>query len=157
MANCFFLCASVINNLRMGHGEVSEHEIIAACQRIGIHEEIMELPKGYKTMVEKGGKNFSSGQKQKMGFARVMLSRADLILLDEVTSDLDGTAEKQVCDLMEELAKKAILLNISHKPESLTRSNKVFLIENGRIAGSGTHQDMLKEYKQYRDLFEREE
>lgn len=152
----FFMQDTVINNLRMGHDEISDQEIIAACQRTGIHEEIVKLPKGYETMVEKGGKNFSSGQKQKMGFARVLLAQADLILLDEVTSDLDGTAEKRICDLMEEVSKKAMLLNISHKPESLIRSREVFLVENGRIIGSGTHQELLEKYEQYRRFFERE-
>lgn len=152
----FFMQDTVINNLRMGHDEISDKEIIAACQRTGIHEEIVKLPKGYETIVEKGGKNLSSGQKQKLGFARVLLSQADLILLDEVTSDLDGTAEKRICDLMEELSKNAILLNISHKPESLIRSREVFLVENGRIIGSGTHQELLGKYEQYRRFFERE-
>ena len=98
---------------------------------MGIHNDIQNLEKGYYELIEQGGENFSSGQKQKLGFARVLLRKADVVLLDEVTSDLDGEAERQVCNQIEEIAKKAIVLNIAHKPESIRRSKKSLFYSRG--------------------------
>ena len=149
----FFMQDTILNNLRMGKDTVLKQEIIELCQKVGIHDEIMYLPEGYETVMEKGGENFSSGQKQKLGFVRVLLSQASLILLDEVTSDMDGIAEKKMCDLVEEMSQYSIVINVSHKPESLKRSKKIFLIENGKIVGSGLHCEMLRGYEQYRKMF----
>lgn len=150
----FFLQDTIIENLRVGKEETSDAEIVMACKRVGIHNDIVQLPKGYRTIIEKNGKNFSSGQKQKLGIARAILSGASLFLLDEVTSDLDGAAEKKVCELIEELAKDAIVLNIAHKEESLKHSKKVLYIENGEIIAEGVHLQLIKQYKQYREMFE---
>ena len=100
---------------------------------------------------------FSSGQKQKLGFARALLTKATLFLLDEVTSDLDGVAEKKICELMEKLSQRAIIINIAHKPESLVRSEKVYFLEDGRIKDSGTHQELLKQCPGYKELFVKRE
>ena len=104
-------------------------------------------------MIEQGGENFSSGQKQKLGFARVLLKKADVILLDEVTSDLDGKTERQICNLIEEIAKKAIVLNIAHKPESIRRSKKIFLIKDGKVMAEGTHRMLIENCKDYKKMF----
>ena len=104
-------------------------------------------------MIESGGENFSSGQKQKLGFVRVLLKKADIVLLDEVTSDLDGEAERQICNQIEEIAKKAIVLNIAHKPESIRRSKKVFFIQGGKIVAEGTHKALMKNCVDYKKIF----
>lgn len=103
-----------MDNLKLGQNEISDLEVIDACKKVGIHNDIQNLEKGYYELIEQGGENFSSGQKQKLGFARVLLRKADVVLLDEVTSDLDGEAERQVCNQIEEIAKKAIVLNIGY-------------------------------------------
>lgn len=129
----FFIQDTVFQNLRISRVGVTEAEMIEACKKTGIHEKIMELPNKYETVIEGDGKNFSSGQKQKLSFARVLLAEAELILLDEVTSDLDKVSEIQICDLIEEISESAIVINVSHKPESIKRSKEVFTMEAGAI------------------------
>ena len=142
-----------MDNLKLGQNEISDLEVIEACKKVGIHSDIQKLKKGYYELIESGVENFSSGQKQKLGFARVLLKKADIVLLDEVTSDLDGEAERQICNQMEEIAKKAIVLNIAHKPESIRRSEKVFFIQGGKIAAEGTHKMLMKNCVDYKKIF----
>ena len=147
------LQGTIMDNLKLGQNEISDLEVIEACKKVGIHSDIQKLKKGYYELIESGGENFSSGQKQKLGFARVLLKKADIVLLDEVTSDLDGEAERQICNQMEEIAKKAIVLNIAHKPESIRRSEKVFFIQGGKIAAEGTHKMLMKNCVDYKKIF----
>lgn len=152
----FFLQGTIMDNLKLDQNEISDLEVIEACKKVGIHNDIQKLEKGYYELLEPGGENFSSGQKQKLGFVRVLLKKADIVLLDEVTSDLDGEAERQVCDLMEEIAKKAIVLNISHKPESIRRSEKVFFMQEGKIIAEGTHRMLMEKCEDYKKIFSSE-
>ena len=149
----FFMQDTILQNLRMGRKAITDEEIVSVCKKTGIHKDIMLLPQRYETLICKGGSNFSSGQKQKLGFARALLSKATLLLFDEVTSDLDGGSEKCICNLMEELGKNAIIINVSHKPESLSRSKKVLYIEDGKVCASGTHEELLSECIKYKELF----
>lgn len=149
----FFLQGTIMDNLKLGQNEISDLEVIDACKKVGIHNDIQNLEKGYYELIEQGGENFSSGQKQKLGFARVLLRKADVVLLDEVTSDLDGEAERQVCNQIEEIAKKAIVLNIAHKPESIRRSKKVFFIQGGKIIAEGTHKMLMENCEDYKKIF----
>lgn len=153
----FFLQDTILENLRFGEKDVSDEAIISACKKVEIHEDIISLPQGYNTIMGKENGCFSSGQKQKLGFARALLTKATLFLLDEVTSDLDGVAEKKICELMEKLSQRAIIINIAHKPESLVRSEKVYFLEDGRIKDSGTHQELLKQCPGYKELFVKRE
>ena len=149
----FFIKDTVYNNIRLDNKDVSEEEIEDICHRIGIHSDIMKLEQQYRTIISGNGINFSSGQKQKLGFARILLRPSLLYLLDEVTSDLDGVAEKRVCDLIEELAEKAIVINVSHKIESLKRSKKIIVMEQGRIIAQGNHSKLLKSCDLYQKLY----
>lgn len=149
----FFMQDTVLQNLRMGRKNVTDEEIVDACKKTEIHKDIMNLPQVYETLICKGGSNFSSGQKQKLGFARALLSKATLLLFDEVTSDLDGGSEKCICNLMEELGKNAIIINVAHKPESLSRSKEILFIEDGKVSVSGTHEELLSECIKYKELF----
>lgn len=81
-----------------------------------------------------------------------MLRKADVVLLDEVTSDLDGEAERQVCNQIEEIAKKAIVLNIAHKPESIRRSKKSFY-SRGKIIAEGTHKMLMENCEDYKNIY----
>lgn len=149
----FFMQDTILQNLRMGRKNVTDEEIVDACKKTEIHKDIMNLPQVYETLICKGGSNFSSGQKQKLGFARALLSKATLLLFDEVTSDLDGGSEKCICNLMEELGKNAIIINVAHKPESLSRSKEILFIEDGKVSVSGTHEELLSECIKYKELF----
>ena len=109
----------------------------------------------YRSLIESDGGNLSNGQKQKLSFARIMAcKKASLYLLDEITSDLDGIAEKNICDLVEEIAKHAIIICVSHKEELLKRSRKILVIEEGKVMDTGTHESLLNSSITYKKLYE---
>ena len=153
----FFIQGTVYENLRLGNEEVSEEQIEEACRRTGIHRDIMEMDRQYRTVLEEGGRNLSSGQKQKLGLARLLLRKdVSLYLLDEVTSDLDGGAEKQIAEQLERVAKNAIVISVSHKEELLRRSKRIFVLYEGKITEAGIHEDLMKESGLYRNLYLKE-
>lgn len=117
----------------------------------------MEMDRQYRTVLEEGGRNLSSGQKQKLGMARLLLRKdVSLYLLDEVTSDLDGGAEKQIAEQLERVAKNAIVISVSHKEELLRRSKRIFVLYEGKITEAGIHEDLMKESGLYRNLYLKE-
>lgn len=149
----FFISGDVYQNLGFENPSISREKMEESCKRTGIHRDIMGLGKQYRTEVTGGASKFSSGQKQKLGLARVILRNSSIYLLDEVTSDLDGAAEKVVCDVLEELGKKAIVICVSHKEEVLKRSNQIFVLNNGEIIASGTHEQLLENSEEYQKLY----
>jgi len=153
----FFIQGTVYENLRLGNEETSEEEMEEACRRTGIHRDIMEMDRQYRTELEEGGRNLSSGQKQKLGLARMFLRKdVSLYLLDEVTSDLDGGAEKQIAEQLEKVARNAIVISVSHKEELLRRSKRIFVLDEGKITEAGTHEDLMKESGLYQNLYLKE-
>lgn len=149
----FFISGDVYQNLGFGDASISREKMEESCRKTGIHRDIMELEKQYRTEVTEGASKFSSGQKQKLGLARAILRNSSLYLLDEVTSDLDGAAEKVICDVLGELGEKAIVISVSHKEEVLKRSNQIFLLSNGEIVASGTHEQLLANSEEYQKLY----
>lgn len=149
----FFIVDTIYNNIRLGNHAASNESIEDVCRRVGIHHDIMEMEWQYRTILQEGGKNLSSGQKQKLGIARLLLRHSSVCLLDEVTSDLDGAAEKNVCNLIEDMARNAIVLNVSHKEECLKRSKRIMVMARGMIIAEGTHETLLESCTLYRKLF----
>lgn len=149
----YLINGSILDNIRMGNNETSIEKIQKICKRVGIHNDIIQLEDGYNTLIHETGKNLSSGQLQKLVFVRSYLQKVSIILLDEATSDLDGKSEKDICELIKELSKYFIVLNISHRPLSVQMSRKVFFIQNGEIVKEGKHIDLLRENEEYNKFF----
>ena len=95
----------------------------------------------------------SSGQKQKLGIARVLLRNTSLILLDEATSDLDGEVEKKICMLIRELSKDRIILNIGHRVEIVRQSDRVMVLDEGKIKADDVPMELEKKCSYYQKLF----
>ncbi len=125
---------------------------IEVCKKIGIHNEIMKLPKGYNTVLERDGANLSTGQKQLLSLARVLLSKAEVLLFDEVTSSLDGATTDRIIDLLARLKKDHTIIMVTHKPELMRIADQIVVIDKGRVAGKGTHRELLQNSNIYRDL-----
>ena len=133
----YFARDTVLNNLMIGTSGVTEDEAVETCRRVGIHNDIMKLPDKYQTVVEPQGRNFSSGQKQKLGFARLLLQGASVFLLDEVTSDLDDISRKRVWQIILELAEEHIVINVMHYGEYIESSREIFTISEGKAKRVG--------------------
>lgn len=150
--------ASLYDNIIMGtqydltkQGMSTLEEI---CVSVGLSDLIQELPDGLMTQVGENGKLLSSGQKQKIAMARALLDGSSILLFDEITSDLDGDAEKAVLSVMHNLAKTKIILFVTHRVQSVQISDYTMVIEHGSIVACGSHGDLLKKSAKYRALFE---
>lgn len=124
----FFARDTILNNLRLGTSGVVEDEVIKACKMVGIHDDIIGLPEKYNTIMEPQGRNFSSGQKQKLGFARMLLQKAQVYLLDEVTSDLDDISRERIWNIILGLAEEHIVINVTHYAEHMKNSKEIFMM-----------------------------
>lgn len=153
----FILNDTLINNLKIANSTLTEDEIIEICRRIGYDDFVNTLPDKYKTVLLENGSRFSSGQKQKLSAVRAYLSCSDLLLLDEITSDLDGIAESEIMTLVNDLAKTRIVLIISHKITSVMDSKRIFLFDKGYITDEGNHEELMTRSELYRELFRLED
>lgn len=133
----FFARDTVLNNLMIGTSGVTEDEAVETCRRVGIHNDIMKLPDKYQTVVEPQGRNFSSGQKQKLGFARLLLQGASVFLMDEVTSDLDDISRERIWQIILGLAEEHIVINVTHYGEYMESNREIFMISEGKAKRVG--------------------
>lgn len=148
---------SLINNIKVANPEISDSEIIKACERVGLSEIVETLPDGYNTRLGENGSSLSSGQKQRINIARALIRKSSVILLDEVTSDLDGKSEKEIVSLIHEMANQSLIIFISHKLTSIVSSDKIFVMHHGVLQAQGTHEQLIAEDKLYQDLFKQDE
>lgn len=129
---------------------------IDACKRVGIHDIIMNLPKGYHTVLTENGSELSSGEKQLLSLARTLLSKAEVLLFDEITSALDAKTTKHIASLLADLKKDHTIIMITHKPEMMEKADQIAVLHKGKIVGVGDHQTLLKENEYYQQLQLRE-
>lgn len=153
----FFFNDTIINNIRLSDKSLKETDIENMCKSIGLDEFIKTLPNGYETIIGEGGSTLSSGQKQKLSIVRALLRDTPIYIFDEITANLDGKAEKDIMEIMKECSKKSIIIFISHKVSSIIGSDKIFVLENGRVADSGNHDYLMDNNHIYKDLFKNRE
>ncbi len=125
---------------------------IKACKKVGIHDFIVSLPQGYNTVLRENANNISGGQKQLISLARTLLSKAEILLFDEITSSLDPDTASHINDILKELKKDHTIVMITHKPELMKKADRILVLHDGKIVGDGTHQELLENNEHYRWL-----
>lgn len=125
---------------------------IEACKRVGIHDYIMSLPKGYNTVLTENAQNFSGGQKQLLAIARTLLSRAEIIVFDEVTSSLDTLLVEKIKTIFEDLKQDHTIIIITHKKDVMAIADKIVVLNKGKIVGQGSHTKLMSSNEYYIDL-----
>ena len=147
----FIFNMSIKENLSLVDKNV-KHQI-NACKRVGIHDFIMSLPKGYDTILSEDATNVSGGQKQLISMARTLLSKAEILLFDEVTSALDPNTTKHIIKVLKDLKKDHTVVIITHKRDLMKIADELIVIDKGKVVGKGKHRRLLEENKYYRNLF----
>ena len=130
----------------------NESHQIEACKRVGIHDYIMSLPKGYHTVLSENATNFSGGQRQLLAIARTLLSKAEILVFDEVTSSLDSVFVQQIEHVLVDLKQDHTIIMITHKKEEMKLADHVIVMDQGRVVGDGTHKELLKRNPYYQSL-----
>ena len=129
----FLFNDSIENNIKIGKKDATEEEIIEACKKASIHEFIKTLPQGYKTNAGELGSNFSSGEKQRIGIARAFLHDADILILDEPTSNLDTLNEAQILRAINSECKDKSIIMVSHRKSSVSICDKKVYVKNNTL------------------------
>ena len=148
---------TIRENLQFVKPDLTEEEMISACKIAQIHDFIISKPNGYDSLVGENGVILSGGQKQRIAIARALIKNSKIILLDEATSALDNESQAKIQKALDNLAGTHTIIIVAHRLSTVMNADKIVMIENGKIVGEGTHKELLKNCKEYYDLYNQEE
>lgn len=149
MQNVQLFADTIEGNIRLGKTAATQEEIITAAKKARIHDFIMSLPDGYQTMIGENGVGLSGGQKQRLSIARAFLKDAPILLLDEITSNVDPVNEALIQEAISELAKDRTVLVIAHHLSTIRSADQILVFQDGRIVQSGQHETLLSDSDGY--------
>lgn len=152
----FLFDGSVRDNIAYGRHDASEAEVEDAARRANAHEFIDKLPEGYDTYVGERGVKLSGGQQQRLAIARAILSRPQILILDEATSNLDTESEQLIQASMADLLADRTTFVIAHRLSTVRRATLILLMENGRIIESGRHDELMRARGMYYGMVRRQ-
>ena len=147
---------TVLNNIKYANLDATNEEINEAAKLSYSSEFIDNLPKKINTFIGENGVRLSGGEKQRISIARAILKKSKIILLDEATSSLDAETENKIQDAINFLTKGRTTLVIAHRLSTILNSDKIYVIESGKVIGEGKHEDLLKNSETYKNFYEKQ-
>ena len=147
---------TIKNNIKYANLDASDDEILRAAKLSHCDEFINNLPEKYETLIGEDGVRLSGGEKQRISIARAMLKKSSIILLDEATSSLDSETETKIQDALKILTKDRTTIVIAHRLSTILNSNKIYIIDSGKIINSGKHEDLLNNSKIYKNFHDKQ-
>jgi ATP-binding cassette, subfamily B, multidrug efflux pump len=145
---------TVRDNIRYGRPDASEEEVIAAAKAAQAHEFILNLPDGYDTHVEERGMNFSGGQKQRIAIARALITRPNILILDDSTSSVDVETETKIQSALDEIMVGRTSFVVAQRISTVLKADKIVVLDKGQIAAEGTHQELMETSPIYREIYD---
>lgn len=145
---------SILDNLRWGNADATEEECRKACELACADEFISQMPDGYNTHIEQGGTNVSGGQRQRLCIARALLKNPKVLILDDSTSAVDTATDAKIRRAFREDIPDVTKLIIAQRISSVQDADRILVLDEGRVSGFGTHEELLKTNEIYRDVYE---
>ena len=147
---------TIRNNIAYANLDASQKEIEAAAKNSFASEFIEKLPNKYETIIGENGTRLSGGEKQRLSIARAMLKKSQIILLDEATSSLDAETENKIQGAINLLTKNRTTIVIAHRLSTILNSDKIYVIDSGKVVGEGTHDQLLINSVVYKNFYEKQ-
>jgi ATP-binding cassette subfamily B protein len=153
--DAFLFSASLRENVAYARPDASDAEVVDAARRAGLAEVVAELPDGYETRVGERGLTLSGGQRQRVAIARALLAQPRILILDDATSSVDATTESKIKEALREVMKGRTTFVIAHRLSTLALADEIVVLEDGRIAAHGGHDELLEASELYAEIAER--
>ena len=149
---------TIFDNIAYGKENATMDEVVAAAKAAHIHPFIMRLPEGYQTVISEDGGNISKGQKQLLTIARAMLYTSNMLILDEATSNVDTSTEREIQRAMRKLMTGRTCFVIAHRLSTIRNADNILVVNQGDVVEQGTHDELMQArglyYRLYRAQFE---
>ena len=146
---------TIADNIRYGRLDASDADVEAAARAAHVHDFVVRLPGGYRTDVAEDGASLSGGERQRIGIARALLKDAPILLLDEPTSALDAVSEAAVIDALRRLRAGRTTIVIAHRLSTVRDATRIVVMDRGRVAASGSHDELMRTNALYRAMCNR--
>ncbi len=155
--NTYLFYGTIRDNLLMAKPHATDEELFAAAKAANAHDFIMDMSHGYDTMVSERGCSLSGGQRQRIAIARAILKDAPILIMDEATSSVDGVSEALIQETLESLHGKFTTILIAHRLSTIQHAEKIFVLKDGSLAESGSHEELLAQNGLYTELIKAQE
>ena len=149
----FLFATSVRENIRCGRPGATDADVEQAARAADIHDDVVAMPAGYDTLIGPGNRELSRGEAQRVSIARAIVKNAPLLLLDEATSSLDSWAEARVQQAIDRMVAGRLVIAVAHRLSTLRNATRILVLEDGRVAGLGTHDELLATCGTYQRLW----
>lgn len=156
--NVYLFEDTIMNNIRLAKPNASDEDIISAAKKARCHDFIKSLQKGYETKIGEAGSTLSGGEKQRIAIARAILKDAPIVILDEFTSALDVDNERHILQAIDNLVQNKTVIMIAHRLETVRKADNIIVLDKGKIAQEGTHNELITQdgiYKSFISIRER--
>ena len=145
---------TVMENIRLGRGDATDEEVMAAARAAQCEEFIQRLPQGYQTNIGENGSALSGGERQRISIARALLKNAPIVLLDEATASMDAESETLIQDALSVLLKDKTVMVIAHRMRTVANADKIVVLDDGKVSEMGTPAELMKKGGLYAHLVE---
>ena len=145
---------TIANNIRFGEPDAPMEKVIEAAKKARCHDFIMQLPDKYDTVIGEGGASLSGGEKQRISIARAILKDSPVIILDEATANVDPENEAELTEAINALTREKTIIMIAHRLKTVRKADNIFVIDGGRIAQQGTHDELMQQDGIYKTFIE---
>ena len=153
----FLFSDTIANNIAFGVRDADPEKIRAAARAADVHDNIMDFPDGYETMLGERGVTVSGGQKQRISIARALMKDAPILILDDALSAVDTDTEERILRQLKELRKDKTTLIVAHRISTIQHADHILVLEDGRTAEYGTHAELLAAGGLYHSLYEKQQ